>query len=112
MSRLMYSTTRSSGSAAGGCATKYCEPSIAGLLLAERRRTRSCGAAARALPHRLRDREQRGHARGVVVRAEVACAEVIVVRADHDDVAADVRIAAGDVADDVRGVAPSVNACS
>ena len=60
-------------------------------------------AAPLVLLHRLRDREHRDDAGGVVVRAEQLAAEVIVVRADHDDLVADLGVAAFDEADDVRG---------
>jgi hypothetical protein len=50
----------------------------------------------------LRDGEQAGDPGGIVVRTEVSLTLVIVVRADIDDLVADVWIAALDVADDVR----------
>src|SRR5688572_27966122 len=55
------------------------------------------------LPDRLRDREHRGDTRSVVVRAEVAVTDVIVMGADEDDLVADVWVDSRDESHDVCG---------
>src|SRR5688500_3997200 len=74
------------------------------LFAAERREHDRALWLGGALLHGLRDREQRDHARCVVVGTEVALAFVIVMRPDEDDLVADVWIAALHDPDDIRGV--------